>query len=112
MDSKDFFGAPDPGEELAKPSVLSVVVDKCSSDFTDAGYQALPSGKFAVESDGHFVILTEEQMQEDVCSWIRMLDSDSPLGDKIVALVRTNSGWQKIIARRVLKALRIDVLTD
>lgn len=107
MDTKDFFGAPDDDDEqLAKPSILSVVVAQCVLDLAGT-YKALPDGLFEVSRDDDMpYILSEADVTADICSWVKELKGGDPIGNKIVSLVRGNTGWEKIIAKRTVRELR------
>lgn len=106
MDSKDFFGAPDPEGALAAPSILAIVTDQCVSDFA-SNYTARKDGNFEVGSDGITdQVITEGDVTSDVRSWVKALSGSDVLGGKAVSLVRGNPGWEMIIAKRVIRELR------
>jgi hypothetical protein len=103
MESKDFFGAPNPDDE-PRPSILSVVVDQCVSDFSQC-YRKNGTW-WEVTHDGMLqATLSSGEVRQDIRDWVRELEGDNPVGDKIVSLVRNNPGWEIIIARRVMREL-------
>jgi hypothetical protein len=107
MDSKDFFGAPDPMEKLSKPSILSIVVEHCVNDFASM-YRATGNGKWEVVTDGGIVqcTITDADVTEDICAWVHELDGGDAIGNKIMNIVSSNPGWEKIVARRVIKEMK------
>lgn len=107
MESKDFFGAPDPEQQWTAPSVLSVVVDACAQDMGQF-YHAKADGHFTTTDpeSGTPYVLGPGEMQQNIQGWVRELQGGSDVGDKIVALVRGNPGWERVIAGRVIRKLR------
>lgn len=105
MDSKEFFGGDDPGV-TAKPSVLSIIVGQAVQEFT-AYYHPAKDGSWTVGGEGWGGgTVPEESVIGDISQWVRHLQGDGGLGDAIVVLVKGNPGWEKIIARRVMRELR------
>lgn len=105
MENKEFFGSDDPGT-TAKPSVLSVVVGQCVDEFSPY-YHPAGGDEWNVASDGaNDCELTDAEVAGDISAWVRDLSGEGDIGAKIVTLVKGNPGWEKIVARRVMKELR------
>ena len=106
MESKDFFGAPDPEQQWTEPSVLSLVVNACVEELKDI-YLPVASGYFKVATGSvSDYIINEEAITSDIQSWVRELQGGTPTSDKVVAMVRGNPGWELVIASRVIRKLR------
>jgi hypothetical protein len=106
VESKDFFGAPDPETKWTAPSVLTVVVEACAEEFKPV-YLPVENGYFKVATEtASDYIISEADITSDITSWVRELQGGTPTTDKIVALVRGNPGWELVIAGRVIRKLR------